>query len=293
HLTGIAYHLVVYGHEGEAAVFLQVGILSAIIFGTANLFRGEYALANFYSLRSHVRRSTQLWNATFVCLLALAFITQMTEIYSRGSIVLFYASTICVLLGLRYLSVQVIIRGSQAGLISAQRIFLVGTDEHIEQFMTRYQPTQLGVNVVGHYFLTPAEASVSPTPQYQALVHEIDEAVLMARSVEPEAIFLVMPWSATERINRCAESFLRLPAEIHLGPEEILDRFENIQISKLGPMASLQLTRMPLSRFERFEKRAFDLVFAAFGLVLFAPLLLVIATLIRLDSPGPAFFLQR
>jgi polysaccharide biosynthesis protein PslA len=209
-LTGIAYHLMVYGHEGEAVVFLQVGVLSAIIFGIANLFRGEYTLANFYNFRPHVRRSIQLWNVTFVCLLALAFMSQMTVIYSRGWIVVFYVSTICVLLTLRYLSVQAAVRGSQAGLISAQRIFLVGTGEHIDQFIARYQPRRLGVNVVGYHFLTPLDASAPPLARRQALAQDVDDAILSARSLEPEAIFLVMPWSSTETINRCAESFLRL-----------------------------------------------------------------------------------
>ena len=292
-LTGVTYHLVVYGHEGEPVSFLQVGVLSAIIFVIANLFRGEYALANFYNFRPHVRRSIQLWNVTFVCLLALAFLAQMTVIYSRGWIVLFYGSTICVLLALRYLFVQATVRGSQAGLISAQRIFLVGTGKDIDEFITRYQPRRLGVKIVGCHFLTPVEPDAPTQARRRTMAHDLEEAILSARSVEPEAIFLVMPWSATDTINRCAETFLALPAEIHLGPEHILDRFENIQLSKLGPMASLQLTRMPLSRLERLEKRAFDLVFAAAGLVLLMPLFVLVAALIKLDSPGPAFFLQR
>lgn len=39
-------------------------------------------------------------------------------------------------------------------------------------------------------------------------------------------------------------------------------------------------------------KRAFDLVVSAVGLVLLAPLLTIVAVLIRLDSPGPVFFRQ-
>ena len=58
-------------------------------------------------------------------------------------------------------------------------------------------------------------------------------------------------------------------------------------------MSSLQLVRPPLSRMELLEKRVFDHVFAAIGLVLLTPALLVIAALIKLDSPGPVFFLQR
>ena len=65
----------------------------------------------------------------------------------------------------------------------------------------------------------------------------------------------------------------RLPAEIHLGAEHILDRFEHVELSKFGSMVSLQLTRLPLSRFELFQKRAFDLLFASVGLLLLTPLL--------------------
>lgn len=39
-------------------------------------------------------------------------------------------------------------------------------------------------------------------------------------------------------------------------------------------------------------KRAFDLLVATFALLLLAPLLLLLATVIRIDSPGPAIFRQ-
>jgi lipopolysaccharide/colanic/teichoic acid biosynthesis glycosyltransferase len=39
-------------------------------------------------------------------------------------------------------------------------------------------------------------------------------------------------------------------------------------------------------------KRVFDLILSSFGLLIFAPLLLVIAIAIRIDSKGPVFFRQ-
>ena len=39
-------------------------------------------------------------------------------------------------------------------------------------------------------------------------------------------------------------------------------------------------------------KRLFDLIVAALALVVLAPLLLVVAAIVRLDSPGPVFFRQ-
>jgi lipopolysaccharide/colanic/teichoic acid biosynthesis glycosyltransferase len=40
-------------------------------------------------------------------------------------------------------------------------------------------------------------------------------------------------------------------------------------------------------------KRLFDIVFSILGLLLFGPLLIVIAVWVKLDSPGPVLFLQK
>jgi Undecaprenyl-phosphate glucose phosphotransferase len=154
-------------------------------------------------------------------------------------------------------------------------------------------PWTLGASIVGCRFLTPIAASASAQERRTTLERDLAEAVAGVRSLEPDAIFLLMPWSATEIIERCAETFLALPVEIHLGPEQILHKFETVELSRLGSLASLQLTRMPLSRLEIAQKRLFDLVFAAAGLLALTPLLVLVAILVRIDSPGPVFFVQR
>src|SRR5262245_47384386 len=279
-LTGVGYHLAVYGLLGEWISFLEVGLLSAAIFVILSLFRGEYRLPNFFNFRPHLRRSVLLWNVTIICLLALGFLAQISATYSRGWMLIYYASTIIALIGLRYLSVWATVLGSRKGLISAQRIFLFGTGKHVEDFISRYQPRSFGVSVVGCHFLTPVDPRAPAHEQRRALTQDLEAAIASARILEPDAIFLVMPWSATDTIEESAAALLRLPAEIHLGAEHILDRYEHIQLSKFGSMASLQLTRMPLSRIELLEKRAFDLLFASVGLLLFTPVLAVAALLI-------------
>ncbi len=60
-------------------------------------------------------------------------------------------------------------------------------------------------------------------------------------------------------------------------------------------MEGLSLMHVDLPRFAGWKllvKRAFDLVAAAFALILLAPFMLLIALLIRLDGPGPVFFRQ-
>jgi Undecaprenyl-phosphate glucose phosphotransferase len=292
-LTGIAYHLAVYRNPGNVVSFIQVGVLAATIFAVSNLFRGEYRLPNFCSFKPHAGRTIQLWNVTLICLLTLGFLAQISVDYSRGWVVLFYIDTLAGLIVLRFFVVRVTAAARAAGLISAQRIFLIGTGANVNAFINRYEPWTHGINIVGCRFLTPLAGGAPAAVRAAALDEDFADAVASVRSLEPDAIFLLLPWSATEIIERCAETFLALPVEIHIGPEQILHKFEEVKLSKLGPLTSLQLTRRPLSRVEIARKRIFDLVCAAAALLALTPLLLAVALLVSIESDGPVFFVQR
>ncbi len=286
--TGIAYHLAVYGDPGNFSAFVHVGVPAASIFAISNIFRGEYRLPNFFTFKPHARRTIQLWNVTLICLLMLGFLTQQITVdYSRGWIIIFYCTTLGGLILLRFVMVRITSLAREAGLISTKRIFLIGTGAKIGAFVNHYEPWMLGVTIVGCRFLTPVAPTASAEARRAMLDRDLAEAVASVRSIEPDAIFLLMPWSATETIDRCAETFLALPIEIHLGPEQILHKFEEVELSRLGPLASLQLTRMPLSRAEVIKKRIFDLILAAAALIVLTPLMALVALLIKIDSPGP------
>ncbi len=291
--TGIAYSLVAYNDRGDIASFVQVGVLAASIFAISNVFRGEYRLPNFFAFKPHARRTIQLWNVTLICLLMLGFLTKISVAYSRGWIVLFYVTSLATLIVARFLIVRITAHARGAGLVSAQRVFLIGTGDLVGAFINYYEPWTLGIQIVGCRFLTPVAASAAAETRRAGLDRDLADAIARVRTLEPDAIYLLLPWSASETIRLCAEAFLALPVEIHLGPEQILYKFEDLELSKLGPLASLRLTRLPLSRLEVLQKRLFDLAFAAAALLLLTPLLAAIAMLIRLDSPGPVFFVQR
>ena len=65
-----------------------------------------------------------------------------------------------------------------------------------------------------------------------------------------------------------------------------------IGIGRCALQDTLIISRGPLSIGNRIKKRTFDLVVASALLVCLAPLLVTVAVLIRLESPGPAFFRQ-
>jgi exopolysaccharide biosynthesis polyprenyl glycosylphosphotransferase len=66
----------------------------------------------------------------------------------------------------------------------------------------------------------------------------------------------------------------------------------NVAVDSLEGMPLLVLPATQISRSSRFLKRCIDVIGASTLLALVAPLMLVIALLIRRDSPGPVFFRQ-
>jgi exopolysaccharide biosynthesis polyprenyl glycosylphosphotransferase len=78
-------------------------------------------------------------------------------------------------------------------------------------------------------------------------------------------------------------------AEI-LAPE--LSAIEPITVARYAGIPSLVVSCGPLNLPDRVLKRLFDLAIAATALVLLAPLLAIVAILIKLETPGPVFFVQ-
>ncbi len=65
-----------------------------------------------------------------------------------------------------------------------------------------------------------------------------------------------------------------------------------VSISELGGLPILTVRDIALTGWRRTAKRAMDLVGSATGLVLLSPVMMLIAALIKLESPGPVFYVQ-
>ncbi|MCB1534793.1 MAG: exopolysaccharide biosynthesis polyprenyl glycosylphosphotransferase [Rhodoblastus sp.] len=281
--VGMAYHWGAYGDGGPVGNFLEVGLFVSLMFVTANTMRNEYALSNFLQTAGHGRRTVHLWNIVFACALVFGFATKTTGEFSRATIVGFYLLGLGCLIATRAAVVRLVRASASVGGLPLKRVFLVGHEADVEGFAARYQPWESGMQVVAAAVLRGRDT----------LEEDLALAAASARMLRPDDVFILAPWSESETIDACIDVFLRVPASIHLGPERVLDRFGDARISRVGAVSSLHLVRRPLSSGEVALKRAFDVLVAAAAVALLSPLFALVALAIKLDSPGPVFFLQR
>jgi Undecaprenyl-phosphate glucose phosphotransferase len=288
--TGVLYHRIVYQDTGNIADYAQTGFLVAWLYLLPKILQREYEVTHYINFKDYAVHSIHLWNLAFACLIALAFLTKTGGSYSRGWIVMFYGSGMAAIVLVHALVARAIRIGHRNGIVATRRLFLVGAVANVRDFMREYRPEESGLEIVGTAFLPEAQHT-SDIPN--GLDDGLRDAVAYARALSPDDIFIIIPWSHRQAIDECIEAFMTVPASIHLGPERILDRFEHVTIEKTGSVASLHLLRPPLSLFSIITKRIFDIALASIALVMLMPLFVVVAFLIKRDSPGPIFFLQR
>jgi Undecaprenyl-phosphate glucose phosphotransferase len=124
------------------------------------------------------------------------------------------------------------------------------------------------------------------------LAQRINEVVDHARSSNVDEIVLAIPWVATDVIERAEAALRVLPIPVKLVPDVRIAKLLARPLFEFGPTKAIAIQLAPLTAAQRSFKQLLDLSLAAVGLILLLPTLGVLALAIRLESAGPAFFLQ-
>ena len=277
------YRIVTLGRMPPVESVMTVGVVVAVIVIAASVQKSEYGLEGYAVRGGQFVRSFSTWNFAFLCALALGFATRTSGDFSRGAVGVFYVAGFLALFAARLALVEAVERARRAGMMRPRRVVVVGFEDALSQLAPRFDPSADRMEVAAMIALRDNQAY---------LADDLALAAAAVRMLRPDDIYIAIPWSRTHVIEACVDVFLRTPAEIHLGSEDVLERFREARVVQFGPTAGLGLTRPPLTRLQRAEKRAFDLVAATLGLIALAPLFAVVALCIRREGPGPILFRQ-
>ncbi|MEM7192651.1 MAG: exopolysaccharide biosynthesis polyprenyl glycosylphosphotransferase, partial [Pseudomonadota bacterium] len=182
--------------------------------------------------------------------------------------------------------------GYGSGALAAHRVLLIGTADKINEFRTKHDQSEHGL-IISDMITWPDEALDDRASSRVLLRDGVEQAIARVRDAGVDEVVVLVPWSCTNAISLCADMLMTTPARVRLGSEEVFERFLDGPLSRLGPAATLNLVRPPLSVWEVGLKRAIDFISALGILVVIAPFLAIVALLIKLDSKGPVFFTQR
>jgi Undecaprenyl-phosphate glucose phosphotransferase len=239
-------------------------------------------------------RDRFMWNGlgaillAFSLLLSLLFVFKTTDWYSRGTFYFQFFGSIAAMLIVRGLAHAHIRHGIQTGMVEARRAVLIADDRSNVEIPENLR--HCGIRSVG--MLPFPNIHGYTVPGVAAFPQNIRQFVERCRSFRPDdVIFLATP-SDLLTISYVAGALSELPVTVHIIPIGARDLWASAKVANFGGTVSIQVQHPPLSASDLSAKRAFDLCIAGLGLLVLAPLLLIVSLAIRLDSRGPVFFLQ-
>ena len=173
--------------------------------------------------------------------------------------------------------------------VGVSRVALIGYDARAEQVIDvlKARPNS-GYELVGIVVETVGiDASAVPS------LGESENILEIVQKHRLDTLFISSPTVPNETILQILHACEGVPVQINVFPElsefikggtEPITFFQGIPV--------LQLRETPMQGVRGIVKRLIDIVFSLFALIVLSPLMLTIAVIIRLTSPGKAIFRQ-
>ena len=173
--------------------------------------------------------------------------------------------------------------------IGVARVLIVGAGE-LGRTVVRTIVAQpgLGYQIVGFVDDDPAKLELG---RYKALGTLDDvEAVLQRERVDE--VIITLPWMYQRKIVGIVRACEQRGARARVVPDLFQLSLSRLDVDDIGGIPLVGIKETGLPRAGRVVKRVLDILVAATVLLVMGLPMLVIALLIRLDSPGPALFQQ-
>ncbi len=273
--------------EGLELVYTGYAVLGALLLVQRLWSVDAYSCRRLLDPRSQTRLVVTSWTLAVGLLLGAVFLLHAAGELSRGWLLGWYASGLLALLAVRTTVPTLIRRLAAADRFTRRGLAVIGPEPQLGAAVSLLAQALPHLRVGGHR-LDPdlVERGGDELARVMAALRR----TLRREGVEG---VLVLPLSArTDRQMGVLDQLRELPVDLWYCPV-VEPRLARTGSSRLGPLPALLVWPQPLSITEQRIKRAFDLVAAGTALVLLAPLLLVTAIAVKLDSPGPVFFRQK
>ncbi|MBR1207457.1 MULTISPECIES: exopolysaccharide biosynthesis polyprenyl glycosylphosphotransferase [unclassified Bradyrhizobium] len=226
---------------------------------------------------------------TFVVLTSLLFIFKLSDVYSRGTLILQFVGCSMTVGLVRLAAYRAFQNAAEEGLLQRQRVVLVGRHDDCEACAGQLRKSGGGFDVVACPLGWDA-ASGEAADFDRATGAELVERCRVQR---PDSIILLVDRKQEDGSVGMLLSLLRqIPADVYAVPTHRDIFWANAQTADIGGIATFAISRRPLSVFDLVVKRTFDIVAAAAGLIVLSPLLLLSSLAVKLDSRGPVLFVQ-
>jgi Undecaprenyl-phosphate glucose phosphotransferase len=278
---------------GDLPRYIALLLSNAVL--TAGLFY-FFGLYNFGAILAPGRRLGKIVSIcvfVFMVMVVWAFALKVSAEFSR---VWFFVCLIgeTTLICFFRLGTRTYIRSKAKAGGLTRRIAIVGDTMQAAQFMRTLQSTDSPWNeVVGVFDDRLDKERAKDRFTGEQVLGNIEDLLNYARQERIDDVVVALPWNAVDRLMSVIEQLRELPVNVRLAVDMIHYEFPDRESSNLAGIPVLDVAPKPLADWDVVVKAIEDKALAALALIVFGPLMALIALAIKLTSPGPILFRQK
>ena len=231
------------------------------------------------------------WAVLLGILLAIGYLTRVSEEFSRVVVLTWAMLTPALLIGVTLLMNELMRRYLFSPEHGSRAVFAGYNEASLALAKRLHEHPELGAFVEGYF--DDRSAMRLGLNDEENLLGGLAELPRYVRDNKVGVIFIALPMRHVQRVVQLLDHLHDTTASIYFVPDVFV--FDLIQ-SRSGEILGIPIVAMcetPFHGYRGIVKRLMDVVIASIALVLLSPLMLVVALLVRLGSPGPAIFKQR
>ncbi len=212
--------------------------------------------------------------------------------YSLSRLMLVYFYVLATLLIMvERATVREVLREARRRGYNLRHVLVVGDGElgrGVAERMARHP--ELGLKV--HGFLTDDPARVGTQIGTTRVLGTWGEMADVVAAGGVDQVVMALPFEALPSLGALLRGLDTAVVDVKVVPD--IERFVSLRsgIEEFEGLPVISLRATPLVGWRRVAKRAMDVVLSALALALLAPLMALVAALVRLGSPGPVLFSQ-
>lgn len=279
--------------EGSREPAFYLTLIAVLVPCWVGIF-GLYGLYKPRNLFNGTAEYAKIFNACTLGMLLVIVLTFILPdvVVARAWLLLSWAFSLGLTFLWRFIARRGVYALRQRGWLT-ERVVMIGANDEGRAIAAqlRSEPTS-GVQIVGF-----VDDSLSPGHEVFPGVPVLGGTSLFQQIVtqqEADAVIIADAALVRERLATAygaIETFSRLDVRLSPGLFDLLTI--GVQVREQGNVPLLALNKTRITGMHAFGKALLDRVGALTALVLFSPILLVIALLVRLDSPGPIIHRRR
>ena len=267
-----------------AALTPFVAVLWLAVFASLRVYQFSRSFTTLNETRA-------LLKAHGLALLLFVTLTYLFEAYKYSRLVTLYFG---VLSAVSLVLARVLVRSAFRALrlrgFNQRHIVIAGEGEAVERLVDRIDAfPELGLRVRG---MVTHEQSPSVGVAGKPVLGHFDQIAEVIAQVKADEVLIALPWSQHDEVSRLLELLKDETVDVRLVPDVHAYVTLGCEVEDFDGVPVVRINDSPLIGWYAAAKRLTDVVVAAIALVVLLPLLLMIAALVKLTSPGPVLYEQ-